>query len=234
MPRTVSFEGFSRECVDFWTGLGLNNDRLWFEAHKPDYEKFVLEPGRAFILAMGERLREIAPRVHADPRVNQSIFRIYRDTRFSRDKSPYKTHFGLWFWEGTGPRMECSGFYWHLEPPKLMLGVGLYMFPPVLLDEYRRSVVHPRHGAALAGAVREVLSLKGCEIGRKHYKKTPRGFDSGHRNAELLLYNGLYAGMESGIPDEFFSADLVDWCFDKYRGLTPLHRWLLDLTERAQ
>jgi uncharacterized protein (DUF2461 family) len=70
-----------------------------------------MKPARQFVLAMGEQLRQIAPGVHAEPEVNRSIFRIHRDTRFSKDKTPYKTNLELLFWEGEGHRMECPGFY---------------------------------------------------------------------------------------------------------------------------
>ena len=82
----------------------------WFKRHKNDYEELVLNPSRLFVSEMGELLRGIVPAINADPRVNRSLFRINRDTRFSKDKTPYKTHITLWFWEGLGPRMENPGF----------------------------------------------------------------------------------------------------------------------------
>lgn len=225
--------GFPRECVKFFEGLAKNNDKVWFEKHKADFEDYVIAPARAFVVAMGERLNEIAPEIVADPRVNKSIFRIYRDTRFSKDKTLYKTHLGLWFWEGAGPRMENSGFYFHLEPPGLFLGVGVYIFPKHLLEEYRKSVVHPVYGAALVQAINEV-SGKGYNVGRKHYKKTPRGFDPGHENAELLLYNGLTAGVELSIPDELYTPGVIEYCFNRFKDMLPLHRWLVEMTARAE
>lgn len=124
---------FPRYVID----LARNNNTAWFAAHKADYDEYVLRPARLFIMEMGDRLHTIAPGINADPRVNRSIFRIYRDTRFSRDKIPYKTHLGIWFWEGVAPRMECSGFYFHLEPGHLTLGSGMYRFPEGLLDKFR-------------------------------------------------------------------------------------------------
>ena len=111
-----SFPGFSKESVQFYKSLSKNNDKRWFEEHKADYEQFVLAPAREFVVVLGEKLRKIAPQIHAEPKINQSIFRIYRDTRFSRDKSPYKTNLGIWLWEGVGKRMECSGFYFPFCP----------------------------------------------------------------------------------------------------------------------
>jgi uncharacterized protein (TIGR02453 family) len=121
--RMAGFNGFPPEAVTFFQGLQNNNNKTWFEARKPDYQKFVLEPAQEFIEEMGVRLKQLSPGIHADPRVNRSIFRIYRDIRFSKNKTPYKTHLGIWMWEGEGAKFESSGYYFHLEPPNILLGV---------------------------------------------------------------------------------------------------------------
>jgi uncharacterized protein (TIGR02453 family) len=228
-----AFSGFPKQGVQFLLDLKQNNNKPWFEAHRAEFESHLMDPARGFVVGMGERLREIAPRITADPRTNKSIFRIYRDTRFSKDKSPYKTHIGIFMWEGSRPKMECPGYYFHLEPPELMLGVGLYMFPKNLLEPYRRSVVHPKHGKALAQAVESVLGEPGFTLGGKHYKRVPSGYDPAHPNAEYLLYNGFHAGSTLPIPKELYSSELLDFCMDRYRKLAPLHRWLLDLLDRG-
>ena len=133
MPTVEIFSGFPEKTVSFLCGLAAHNDREWFAAHKKEYETEVLEPAKAFVRAMGERLRRLSPQIKAEPRTDGSLFRLYRDTRFSPDKSPYKTNLGIFFWEGGGPRMDCPGYYFHLEPPNLMLG--------------RRSVHHPAAAA---------------------------------------------------------------------------------------
>jgi uncharacterized protein (TIGR02453 family) len=227
------FRGFSHKTVDFFTGLKANNNRGWFEAHRQDFEKSVMELTVDFISAMEKHLHELSPGIVADPRVNRSIFRIHRDTRFSNDKTPYKTHLGLWFWEGEGPRMECPGFYFHLEPPKLLLAAGLHIFPRYLLEEFRRSVVDNRQGMALIRAVAEVKKKGDYEIGEKHFTQVPRGFDKSHRNAEYLLFNGFDAMIEEDIPAEFYSPDLPAYCMERYREMLPIHAWLLGVVERG-
>jgi uncharacterized protein (TIGR02453 family) len=233
MNATPGFSGFHKQTLIFFRNLAKNNDKLWFDSHREEYEKFVVAPARDFVLALGDKLKKISPGVHADPRVNKSLFRINRDTRFSHDKTPYKTHLGIWFWEGTRPRMECSGFYFHLEPGRLMLGVGLYMFPKELLDLFRQSVVHPRHGPLLTKAVAAIRKKKDYFLGNPSYKKTPPGYDPHHPNAEFLLYNGLHAGVELPILPEVVTSGLVDLCFNHYKALLPLHTWLLALTNRT-
>ena len=225
------FGGFSRKTLWFFKDLAENNNKLWFDQHRDEYNEFVMTPARDFVFAMGLKLTNVAPRIIADPRVNRSLFRINRDIRFSKDKSPYKTNMGVWFWEGPLKRMECSGFYFHLNPPVLGLGVGIHMFPKELLGCYRDSVVHAKHGPALARATKQVKKYK-YEIGEAHYKKTPRGYDPEHNNAAYLLHNGLFAWTESKIPPQFYSKDLVEYCFKHFRQMAPIHNWLLAMTER--
>ena len=231
MALPIEFKGFPKECITFFNELKDNNNTTWFRQHKYEYDEYVLEPARTFITDMGEQLRLIAPKINADPRVNRSLFRINRDTRFSKDKTPYKTHLAIWFWEGSGPRMECSGYYFHLEPDRLMLGVGIYCFPKPLIGRYREFVVHKKHGPALVKAIAEVIEAGDYNLGGEHYKRVPRGYDPGHKNAALLRHNGLYAGAETGIPDELFSEELLDYCFERFHQMTPIHTWLVGLTE---
>ncbi len=232
MTIDQTFHGFSRDTVKFLKDLKKHNNREWFNAHKDIYTGQVIGPAQALVTDLGERLKEIAPGIIAVPKPNRSIFRIYRDTRFSSDKSPYKTHLGIYLWEGIRPRMECPGFYFHLEPPNLMLGMGFYMFPRKALEHYRSAVVDPEYGAELTDILSHIEEMEGYTLGGKHYKRIPPGFDSSHPNAELLLHNGLYAGIEAPIPEELYSERLLDYCMERFAPLAGLHRWLVDLNNR--
>jgi len=232
MNEEKAFQGFSKATIAFFKGLKKNNSREWFESHREVYDQEVMEPAKAFVVAMGARLREISPRIMAIPKINKSIFRLNRDTRFSSDKSPYKPNLGIYLWEGTRSRMECPGFYFHIEPPILILGAGFYIFPDWLIERYRHAVVHPQLGKELGRIVGDIKRRRQFELAGKHYKRLPPGFDASHPNAELLLYNGLHAGFETAIPDEFFRPALVDYCVEKYRPFAPLHHWLVALMQR--
>jgi uncharacterized protein (TIGR02453 family) len=229
----MPFTGFPRECVEFYKGLKKNNNKTWFDNHKNDYEYFVLTPSRDYVEAMGKLMKQISPGIHADPRVNKSLFRIYRDTRFSNDKTPFKTNLGIWFWEGEGKRFDYSGFYMHLEPPYLMLAAGIHIFDPHRLKAYRDSVVHEIHGPKLIKAIRQV-ERAGCDIGGSHYKKTPRGYDADHKYAEYLLFNGLHGFYEIKIPPQFYGPEFVDYSFKVFRAMAPIHKWLMELTDRME
>jgi uncharacterized protein (TIGR02453 family) len=228
-----AFNGFPRECVTFYEELKRNNSREWFAEHKAEFDQRVVVPARDFVSAMGVMLSQIAPGVVADPRPDKSIFRQYRDTRFSKDKSPYKTHLGIFFWEGNKPKMECSGFYFHLEPPELMLATGMHCFPKQLMGPYRDSVADAAHGDALLKAVAAIEKKPAYTVGGKKFKKTPRGYDPATKAAEYLLYDGLYAFITAEIPADLYSKDLVAYCLKRFKDMLPLHEWLRELVARA-
>ena len=235
MSENAGFNGFPRELIQFYQGLSRNNDKSWFNEHKDIYRRHVIAPAQAFVVSMGERLRVLSPGVVADARANGagSIFRIYRDLRFSKDKQPYKTFLDIFFWEGNGKKMENPGFYFHLEPDHLMLGVGMHTFPRRLLETYRDSVVHREHGVALAQAIEQVSAKGPYNVGGRHYERIPAGYDAHHKNTDLLLHNGLYASTESPIPEELFSERILDYCFDRFEDMAPIHHWLVAMMERA-
>lgn len=228
MPHHDLFSGFFKETVQFFNHLKKNNEKEWFQKHKDDYESYVQTPARSFVVNMGERLRQISPDIKAIPKINKSLFRINRDTRFSTDKSPYKTNMGIFFWEGQRPRMECSGFYFHLEPPNLMLGGGIYRLSKTELLRFRKAAVNPESSEKLTRVLDSINRLDGYEIGGMYYKRVPSGFDSRHRHADILRHNGLYTGKTIPIPDELFSAELIDFCWTHFKALAPLHLWLVE------
>jgi len=174
---------------------------------------------------MGEMLELFSYTFNAIPKINQSLFRINRDTRFSKNKTPYKTHMGIWFWEGSRKRMDCSGFYFQYDAGKILFGSGLYIFSKELLDLYRDAVVHKIMGKELKSIV-EDLKSKGYNIGGKHYKKVPRGYDKDHKNVEFLLYNGLHCGIEFDLDSTFFTPEIIDTAFSHFKNMLPFHLWL--------
>jgi uncharacterized protein (TIGR02453 family) len=226
------FVGFPRDCVAFFRDLKRHNDRAWFDRNRDRYQTSVVQPARAFVAALGLRLYEIAPGIHADP--TASIFRLHRDIRFSKDKSPFKTQLAIWLWEGGRPRLECSGFYFEFDPPNLLLATGIYQFPRPVLPAFRTSVVHALYGPEFIRVVARVRSRRRYQFGGQKFKQTPRGYDPEHPNAKWLLHDGLYASCQAETPAELFRPDLIDYCFTRYRDMLPLHTWLRGVVERSQ
>ena len=221
----TAFTGFPRDSVKFLRALGKNNTAAWFKAHREDYEAALLEPCKDFVGAMAPHLAKISPGINAVPKVGKSIMRINRDTRFSKDKTPYKDWLGLWFWEGDGPSRECPGFYFGLGTTGFVIGAGMHMFGPAHLAIYRAAAGNATTGKALAAAVRKV-EKKGYEVGGAHYKKVPRGFAPDHANADLLRHNGLTAGRNVGLPDDLFGPDAARYCSGVFKDVAPVHHWL--------
>ena len=136
-------------------------------------------------------------------------------------------------WEGDGAKFKSSGYYFHLEPPNILLGVGIHIFSRELLKVYRDAVLDLDLGSALLKAIHDVSAKKGYDLGGKHYKRVPRGCAPEHPNAELLLYKGLTTGIEEPIPEELYSHALLDYCYQRYVGLYPIQHWLFELTQIA-
>lgn len=225
----MSFSGFPNETIQFLTELKQNNSKHWFEENRDRYEKFLLIPAKEFTVSMGIALRAISQEINAIPKVDKSIFRLHRDIRFSQDKSPYKTHLGIFFWEGSEKKMDCPGFYFHLEPPNLMLGAGLYMFNPEFIKTFRDAVVDINLGKELTHAINKVTDKFPYRIGGKHYKRIPAGYSADHPNAEYLLYKGLHIGEEINIPDALYQPSIIDFCLERYKQMAPIHKWLVDV-----
>ena len=226
MTGSERFKGFSKKTFDFLSDLEENNNREWFESNRDVFEGCVLGPAQDFVIEMGERLKTLSPTVAAVPLIDKSIFRIYRDTRFSTDKTPYKTHLGILFWDGPRKKLENPNYYVQLNKSSIFVGAGEYIFPPDLLRSYRDSVVHPGRGAELRRILDGIGANPSYKIGGRHYKRVPRGYDPEHPNAELLHHNGLYAYSESALPEEIYSRRFIDYCFDMFRDMYPLQKWL--------
>ncbi len=223
-----SFQGFPEGILDFFEKLRANNNKDWFDAHRDRFDDEVLNPAKAFVESMGRRLLVIAPHIHAEPRMNGSIFRIYRDVRFSKDKTPYKSHLAIWLWEGSSRKGDSAGFYLHLEPGNLSLGAGIYRFDKNQMNRYRKAVDEPSSGERLSSIIESVGSKEGFGIGGELYKKVPRGYDPDHPRGGLLKRKGLYAHTRSEPPHLVHTPELLDYCFERYHAMLPLHKWLLE------
>jgi uncharacterized protein (TIGR02453 family) len=221
------FSGFPAQTFEFLSGLAANNEKAWFEAHRPLYEAGYVAPGRALVEALGPRLREISPSVQFDAKTNGSLSRINRDVRFSKNKAPYKTHLDLWFWHGDRRGWSTPGFWFRLTPESVYMGSGMHALEKEPLEAFRQSVVHPRSAKSLLAAVAEVKAAGPYTIGEKTRKTPPRGFDADGPAAEYLLYEGLHAGIE--LPVEAArQPNFAEQCVMHFRATWPVSRWLME------
>ena len=136
-----AFEGFPKDFFAFFRELKANNNRVWFEANKQRFRDSVQAPMSAFISAMAPRLKKISKHFIADPRPNGgSMFRIYRDVRFAKDKRPYKEHAACHFRHDLGKDAHAPGFFMHVSPSEVVFGGGLWMPPPDALTKIRETI----------------------------------------------------------------------------------------------
>jgi uncharacterized protein (TIGR02453 family) len=174
-----STASFSPALFTYLRDLKKNNDRDWFKANKARYDEAVLEPALAFIEDFEPHLHAISPHFVADPRpVGGSLFRIYRDTRFAKDKSPYKTHTGIHFRHELAKSAHAPGFYLHLEPGQVFLGAGIWRPDTEPLAQIRTAIAEDPDRWKKTTRAKKFADR--YELGGDSLKRPPAGFDPGH------------------------------------------------------
>ena len=227
----LEFRGFGRDGLRFLHELSLNNEKPWFEANKARYQEAILAHVPAFVIALGQRLQEgISPDIRYDTRLNGagSMMRIYRDVRFAKDKTPYKTNVAFIFWEGPHKKMENASFGLQFGTFGAGLYGGIFGFNKALLNRYRLAVDDPKKGAALTAALTHVKEA-GCTIEGDQSKRVPAGFAGDHPRADLLRRKGLYASPPQFDVELVTTPALVDVCYEHCRKMAPLQQWLAKL-----
>lgn len=222
----AEFQGFPEDLFRFFVDLAAHNERPWFQAQRSRYDDSVVAPMRAFIVAMAPRLAAISAHYRADPRANGgSMFRIHRDVRFAKDKSPYKTHAACQFRHAAGRDAHAPGFYVHLAPGGLLFGGGIWRPPPAQLALVRDRIADsPRAWQALRDdpEIRRRGGIAGEGLAR-----APRGYDAGHPHVEDLKRKSLFV-MESAEPAAACRPDFPDRVDAAFRAAAPLARFVTE------
>lgn len=216
---------FPEKTIKFLKKLSRNNSREWFEENRDQYDEYFLQPAVNFVVEMGEKLSDVVPEIQAVPKIDKSIFRIHRDVRFSKDKKPYKTNMGLFFWEGKGKK-ESPGFYFHLAADSCFAASGLYGFTKEQLDQYRKVVSNEVKAKEIFSITKKITQKGDYEVGGKHYKKVPKGFDKDYKYADLLLFNGYYLYQNFEV-EKLINKNVVNEVFKKFKEMSPLHNWIV-------
>jgi uncharacterized protein (TIGR02453 family) len=226
MASTTKTASFGPELFSFLADLRANNDRDWFAANRDRYEEHLLEPALAFINAFAPRLEKISPHFRADARPSGgSLFRIYRDTRFSKDKSPYKTNLGIHFRHEQARDVNAPGYYLHIGPGEVFAGGGIWHPPTEAATRIREAIVaDPKrwrravHGGAFA---------KTLELGGDSLKRVPRWADPGHPLADDLKRKDFF-GWARLSEDDVVAPGFVDEYAGICRAVAPLMQFLCD------
>jgi uncharacterized protein (TIGR02453 family) len=229
---TETFTGFRPEAIQFLADLAENNDRAWFQPRKAEYERLLKEPLEALCVALGERFEARGLPLSADPA--RSPFRIYRDVRFSKDKSPYKTHVAAAFrWIGDERTAESSheegdpGGYFHLGPGEAFVGGGMWHPPREKLATFRRTLdTDP-------GRVHDVIDDPSFvatfgHINGERLSRVPQGFDKNHPEADLLKLKDMTFGHRLA-DDDVTSPRLPDVLVESFEMAIPVMRFLARL-----
>ncbi len=225
--KNEHFEGFSAETVFFLKNLKENNNREWFLARKKDYNKKVLQPARIFVSEMGEMLQKISPGVQADPRVNRSICRLYRDTRYPEVQEPYRTYLGIWFWQGIRKEKDSPGYYFELKPEHLYLAAGIETFSRKALHLFRKAVADQEAGSKLLEIVERIKENQSYNTNESYYKNIPEGYQIDNDSLkDIIRFNGLLISTEMTLPTELYNKNLIKLVYNIYKDWSPLYNWL--------
>ncbi|MCP4876099.1 MAG: DUF2461 domain-containing protein [Gammaproteobacteria bacterium] len=216
---------FTPEFFEFYRTLAQNNNRDWFNEHKPEYLRAVVQPMCAFIDEMAPRLRKISPHFVADSRPHGgSMFRIYRDVRFSKDKCPYKLHAACQFRHELGKDAHTVGFYVHISAGEAVFGGGVWMPPSGELLKIRNTIVDNPNEWRRIKSSRSVKKFFGG-IGGDGLKRPPRGFDADHEHIEDLKRKSFFL-MRREQPEIILDEGLVSEVDKTFRAAKPLMEYI--------
>jgi len=222
---------FSTATLTFLRGLKRHNDRAWFEAHRAEYEADVKQPMRELIEEMDIRLTRFAPEIIGEPK--RSMFRIYRDIRFSPDKSPYKTHASCWFYHRDGSRAvgreagggAGAGLYFRIAPGDSFVGGGMWMPPRDALLKVRDAIAEDPKRIAKIATDRRVVRRFGGLSDEAVLRRVPRGFAPDHPAARWLKFQSFVMG-RSLTDAQAVSPRLPALVEADCRLMLPLVRWI--------
>lgn len=214
MSPSPSFQPcFSSLTFDFLETLAANNSRDWFAGHKQDYEDKVRTPALSFIMSAGERLPQFAPHFVADSRkMGGSLMRVYRDTRFSKDKTPYKTNIGIQFLHEAGKDVHAPGYYVHISAAECFVGIGIWHPPSEALANIRTAIVEQPQD--WSEALHDTQFSRWFALSGNSLKTAPRGFDKTHPLLDDLKRKDFIAIAKlppALIEQEDFSAICCDY-----------------------
>jgi uncharacterized protein (TIGR02453 family) len=219
------FDGFPKKGIQFLKRLKRNNNRAWFGKNKQDYESYVKLPMQSLIASLQTHFVRFAPDYEFHPK--KSLFRIYRDTRFSKDKTPYKTHVAAHaVLRGDKKGLGASGYYMHIEPGMVYAGAGIYMPEGEQLKKLRRAIADRADEFLSIVEARPFKKLLGeLEAKDERLKRVPQGFAPDHPMAEWLRYKHYFVGVTW--PESIcYKAGLVKDLVGVFRMATPLVKFL--------
>ncbi len=211
--ETGPFSGFPVAALDFYDDLELDNSKSFWAAHKDVYDVAVKSPMAALVAALEP---DFGP---------AKVFRPYRDVRFAKDKTPYKTHQGAFV-----PSGPATGWYVQVGAPGVRVGVGFYDASPARLAAIRTAIAEDRRGAEVVRII-DSLRAAGWELGGDTLKTSPRGYAGDHPRIDLLRHRSMNLGRSYGFEPFIHTPELLDRVRGDWQAATPFVRWVAEATE---
>ena len=206
----TGFTGIPEAALDFYDDLEVDNTKSWWAAHKDVYETAVRGPMTALAQGLEDEFGVA------------KVFRPYRDVRFAKDKTPYKTHQGVFV-----PRGPATGFYVQVSAPGVRVGVGFYEASGPRLARIREAIADDRRGSDLERILAS-LERSGWDLGGDRLKTSPRGYDAEHPRIELLRHKSMTLGKSYGFEPFIHTPELLDRVRDDWREALPFVEWVCD------
>ena len=218
------YVGFNASTIAFLEELAANNNRDWFKENKSRYEELVLDVALHFIQSMQDPLADIAPHFTAIPqRMGGSLMRVYRDTRFSRNKLPYKTNVGIQFRHEQAKDVHSPGYYVHIDPDQVFVGVGMWRPDSDSLRSIRERIV--AKPAEWKRATGDSKFRRTFDLGGETLTRPPRGFDKEHELIEDIKRKSFIAVREMDVEDSL-SPQFQRKVENSFRAATPFMQFL--------
>ena len=228
--ETEPFAGFGPDTAGFLAGLEADNSKAFFDANRKVYDRQVRRPLQQLCLAVGDRLAAgPVPEIQYEPKVGRSMFRINRDLRFSKDKTPYHPHLDLAWWQGERPKTSPA-LIMRIRHDEMLTGVRVFALADDRLDRYRAAVVD-EPGVELERILAAITAaVPTASLSEPSRKRVPKGFDTDHPRARFLLHDGLHLSGAEPTPTSITTAAFADHVADCLGAYTELHRWLVTYT----
>ena len=226
----MTFQGFPKQTIEFLSALAKNNNRDWFAANKQSYENYFIAPSLAYIEAMRRPMEKFAPLLKAEPKkMGGSLMRIYKDTRFSKDKTPYKTNIGIQFRHQAGKDIHAPGFYLHIAPDEIFFGAGMWRPDAAALKSIRNFI--DTNPTAWKRGFHSKKFRDAYQIYDDSLKSSPRGFAKDHVNSDDLRLKS-YIGMAPLSRKQLESETFVGTTSELMRSAKPMMTTLCEAIEQ--
>lgn len=226
------FIGFSRNTLKFLRGLKANNGKAWFQSHRADYEEFVLQPLRDLVVDLGDFMLDIDPRFEITPAVNKTISRIYRDTRFSKDKSPFRSTVWITFKNRSKDwTTRVCGYFFELSVDSYRYGMGFYDAAPAIMIKFREIIDdNPKEFLKAISFFykQKIFVLEGEKYKRIIDKSKPEKIQHWYQRKNMYLV------CNRKIDDTLFSSKLVDDLIAGFNMISPFYHYLQRIISASQ